>query len=57
VRRAKGHADRPLSEAELFEKFRTCLDAGRAQIVPDVLVRSPQNIWKAYRRGNLASVG
>jgi hypothetical protein len=32
-----GHADRPLSEAELFEKFRTCLDAGGAKIAPDVL--------------------
>ena len=37
VRRAKGHADRPLSEAELFDKFRGCLDAGSAKIAPDVL--------------------
>jgi len=37
VARAKGHADRPLSEEELFEKFRTCLDAGGARIAPDVL--------------------
>jgi 2-methylcitrate dehydratase PrpD len=37
VRRAKGHADRPLSENELFEKFRACLDAGRAKIAPEVL--------------------
>ena len=37
VARAKGHADRPLSEDELFDKFRTCLDAGGARIVPDVL--------------------
>jgi len=37
VRRARGHADRPLSESELFEKFRTCLDAGGAKIAPDVL--------------------
>lgn len=37
VRRAKGHADRPLSEAELFEKFHGCLDAGGARIAPDVL--------------------
>jgi 2-methylcitrate dehydratase PrpD len=37
VHRAKGHSDRPLSEGELFEKFRTCLDAGRARIAPDVL--------------------
>jgi 2-methylcitrate dehydratase PrpD len=37
VSRAKGHADRPLSESELFEKFRSCLDAGRAKIAPEVL--------------------
>src|SRR5215472_1973886 len=37
VARAKGHADRPLSEEELFEKFRTCLDAGGARIAPEVL--------------------
>jgi 2-methylcitrate dehydratase PrpD len=37
VARAKGHADRPLSEDELFEKFRTCLDAGGAKIAPGVL--------------------
>src|SRR5215472_2366071 len=37
VARAKGHADRPLSEDELFEKFRICLDAGGARIAPDVL--------------------
>jgi hypothetical protein len=38
VRRAKGHADRPLNEAELFDKFRGRLDAGNAKIAPDVLV-------------------
>src|SRR5262245_10103562 len=37
VARAKGHADRPLSEGELFDKFRTCHDAGGAKIAPDVL--------------------
>jgi 2-methylcitrate dehydratase PrpD len=37
VARAKGHADRPLSEDELFEKFRICLDAGGARVAPDVL--------------------
>ena len=37
VARAKGHADRPLSEDELFEKFRICLDAGGARIAPEVL--------------------
>jgi len=37
VARARGHADRPLREDELFEKFRTCLDAGGSKIAPDVL--------------------
>jgi 2-methylcitrate dehydratase PrpD len=37
VARAKGHADRPLTDAELFEKFRTCLDAGGARIASEVL--------------------
>jgi 2-methylcitrate dehydratase PrpD len=37
VSRAKGHADRPLSEAELFEKFRGCLDAGGSRIAPEAL--------------------
>jgi hypothetical protein len=37
VRRAKGHADCPLSEVELFDKFRGCIDAGNAKIGPDVL--------------------
>jgi len=37
IARARGHADRPLSEDELFDKFRTCLDAGGAKIAPDVL--------------------
>jgi 2-methylcitrate dehydratase PrpD len=37
VHRARGHAERPLSETELFEKFRTCLDAGHARISPEML--------------------
>ncbi len=32
VRRTRGHAERPLGEAELFDKFRTCLDAGHTRI-------------------------
>lgn len=32
VRRARGHAELPLGEAELFDKFRTCLDVGHARI-------------------------
>jgi len=34
VRRARGHAERPLGETELFDKFRTCFDAGHARISP-----------------------
>ena len=37
VRRARGHAERPLGEGELFDKFRTCLDAGHARIAPERL--------------------
>src|SRR5712692_2052963 len=37
VRRARGHAERPLGEGELFDKFRTCLDAGHARIAPELL--------------------
>jgi len=37
VRRARGHAERPLGEADLFEKFRTCLDAGNARVSPEAL--------------------
>src|SRR3984893_3110040 len=37
VARAKGHADRPLSEDELFENFPPSLDAGRGRIAPEVL--------------------
>jgi hypothetical protein len=37
VHRALGHAERPLGEAELFDKFRTCLDAGHARIAPKLL--------------------
>ena len=32
VRRARGHAELPLGEAELFDKFRACLDAGHGRI-------------------------
>ncbi len=32
VRHARGHARRPLTDGELFEKFRACLDAGGAKL-------------------------
>jgi 2-methylcitrate dehydratase PrpD len=37
VRRARGHAEVPLGEAELFDKFRACLDIGHARIAPETL--------------------
>jgi len=37
VRRARGHAELPLGEAELFDKFRACLDVGHARISPEAL--------------------
>lgn len=37
VHRATGHASRPLSEADLFEKFRGCLEAGRSRIPAETL--------------------
>jgi aconitate decarboxylase len=56
VRRAKGHADRPLSEAELFEKFRTCLHASGAQIAPDVLFDRLKHL-ESQSAWELTSVG
>jgi len=44
VRRARGHAERPLGEAELFDKFRTCLDAGQARLSPEVLFGRLKNL-------------
>jgi 2-methylcitrate dehydratase PrpD len=47
VRRARGHAERPLGEGELFDKFRTCLDAGGARLSPERLferLRTLENI-------------
>jgi 2-methylcitrate dehydratase PrpD len=37
VRRARGHADCPLSEGELYEKFRDCLEAGQSRFSPEAL--------------------
>jgi 2-methylcitrate dehydratase PrpD len=44
VRRSRGHAERPLGEAELFDKFRTCLDAGHARISPELLFGRLKNL-------------
>ena len=39
VKRATGHASRPLSEAQIYEKFADCLDAGASDIPADVLFK------------------
>ena len=44
VRRARGAAEFPLGEAELFEKVRTCLDAGHARIAPEHLFDRLRNL-------------
>lgn len=50
VRRARGHAERPLGETELFDKFRTCLDAGQARISPELLFDRLRNLEKLSAR-------
>jgi 2-methylcitrate dehydratase PrpD len=50
VRRARGHAELPLGEAELFDKFRTCLDAGHARISPERLFDRLRNLEKISAR-------
>lgn len=37
IKRARGAAELPLGDTELFEKFGTCLEAGKARIAPEVL--------------------
>ena len=44
VHRARGAAELPLSDGELFEKFGTCLEAGQARIAPEVLFGRLKNL-------------
>jgi hypothetical protein len=39
VKRATGHATRPLTEAQIYDKFADCLDAGASDIPADVLFK------------------
>jgi 2-methylcitrate dehydratase PrpD len=39
VKRATGHATRPLTEAQIYEKFADCLDAGASDIPAEVLFK------------------
>ncbi len=56
VHRARGHAERPLSEADLFDKFRTCLDVGHARIAPDRLFDRLRHLESISAR-DLTAVG
>jgi 2-methylcitrate dehydratase PrpD len=56
VHRARGAAELPLSDGELFEKFATCLDAGRARIAPKLLFDRLKNLERLSAR-ELTSVG
>jgi 2-methylcitrate dehydratase PrpD len=44
VHRARGAAELPLSDGELFEKFGSCLEAGHAGIPPEVLFARLKNL-------------
>jgi 2-methylcitrate dehydratase PrpD len=50
VRRARGAAELPLTDDELFEKFGTCLDAGGARIAPEVLFGRLKNLERLSAR-------
>jgi 2-methylcitrate dehydratase PrpD len=50
IRRSRGHAERPLGDAELFDKFRTCLDAGDARIAPERLFDRLRQLEKLSAR-------
>jgi hypothetical protein len=39
VKRATGHATRPLTEAQIFDKFADCLDAGASDIPAEILFK------------------
>ena len=56
VHRARGAAELPLSDGELFEKFGACLDAGGARIAPDVLFGRLKNLERVSAR-ELTTIG
>src|SRR5262249_22517477 len=50
VKRATGHASRPLSEAQIYDKFADCLDVGGSEIPADVLFRRLSQIQSMSAR-------
>ncbi|HTW51738.1 MAG TPA: hypothetical protein VME45_07575, partial [Stellaceae bacterium] len=56
VTRARGAAELPLSDHELFVKFGTCLEAGHAGIAPEVLFGRLKNLERLSAR-ELTAIG
>jgi 2-methylcitrate dehydratase PrpD len=50
IKRARGAAEVPLADAELFEKFGTCLEVGKARIAPEVLFGRLKNLERLSAR-------
>ncbi len=50
VKRATGHASRPLTEAQIWEKFSDCLDVGGSDIPADVLFKRLTSIQSLSAR-------
>jgi 2-methylcitrate dehydratase PrpD len=50
VRRARGHAELPLSEADIYDKFRACLDAGGSRLAPEALFDRLRRLEKISAR-------
>jgi 2-methylcitrate dehydratase PrpD len=50
VARATGHPSRPLTDAQLYDKFADCLDAGESEISADELFRRLSQIQSISAR-------
>jgi hypothetical protein len=50
VKRATGHASRPLTEAQIYDKFADCLDVGGSDIPAEVLFRRLSQIGSMSAR-------
>ena len=51
VTRARGHAERPLTETQLHEKFTDCLTTGGSVIPPDILFARLQTLQSTSAHG------
>ncbi|MGI4941999.1 MAG: MmgE/PrpD family protein [Janthinobacterium lividum] len=50
VHRARGHADLPLTEADLYAKFEDCLQAGHSAVAPAILFERLQSMEQSQAR-------